>query len=367
MTAPRHDRIGSDTLGGMKTPALHGHPAWFGSVMGTAALSIAFLQESDFVLGAAFEVIAIALLVVASVLALVLLPRYLARPRDREALAHELSDPAHGAMLATFPAGLLVLAVAWARVGSEWLGAGIGLAVSAILVIAGAVIAVMLSIVWASAQGRGDVDLAGVNGGWLIPPVMSLIVPLSIAPQMVAHPDQASWLLVLGLAFYGIGAFLFLAIFALLVARLALRPPIPHAMSPSLWIPLAPSGILGLALLRLMQAGVEIGVLPVEAVTLGIIVSAMGIGLGLWWALFAFGDLLRVRRSGGLPFHPGWWGFVFPIAAMQLSLAAVGAVLDSTAVQVAGLVGFAVLLLVWLTVAIRTSAAVIRHARSGPA
>ena len=217
----------------MSVPALHRHPAWFGSVMGTAALGLAFLQESPLIGGAAFVVIANVLLVVASVLALVLLPRYLTRARDREALAHELSDPAHGAMLATFPAGLLVLAVAWARVGSDWLGAGIGLAVSAILVGAGALIAIGLSVVWASAQGRGDVDLAGVNGGWLIPPVMSLIVPLSIAPQMIAHPDQAAWLLAIGLGFYGVGALLFIAIFALLIARLALRPPIPHAMSAS--------------------------------------------------------------------------------------------------------------------------------------
>ena len=274
----------------MTPPALHRHPAWFGSVMGTAALSLAFLQESAFVVGAPFTVIADALLVVASALALVLLPRYLGRARDRAALAQELAAPAHGAMLATFPAGLLVLAVAWARVGSEWLGSNVGLAVSAVLVIAGAVVAIALSVVWASAQGRGDVDLAGVNGGWLIPPVMSLIVPLSIAPQMVAHPDQAGWLLAIGLGFYGVGAFLFLAIFALLIARLALRPPLPHAMSPSLWIPLAPSGILGLALLRLMQAGAE-----------------------------------------------------------------------------TGLVGFVVLLLVWLLVAVRTMAAVVRHARSAPA
>lgn len=351
----------------MTPPALHRHPAWFGSVMGTAALSLAFLQESAFVVGAPFTVIADGLLVVASALALVLLPRYLGRARDRAALAHELADPAHGAMLATFPAGLLVLAVAWARVGSEWLGSNVGLAVSAVLVIAGAVVAIALSVVWASAQGRGDVDLAGVNGGWLIPPVMSLIVPLSIAPQMVAHPDQAGWLLAIGLGFYGVGAFLFLAIFALLIARLALRPPLPHAMSPSLWIPLAPSGILGLALLRLMQAGAETGVVPESAVTLGIVVSAMGIGLGLWWTLFALGDLLRVRRSGGVPFHPGWWGFVFPIAAMQLSLGALGVVLDSAVIQVAGLVGFVVLLLVWLLVAVRTMAAVVRHARSAPA
>ena len=335
--------------------------------MGTAGLSLAFLQESAFVGGAPFVVIANALLLIASVLALVLLPRYATRPRDREAFAHELSDPAHGAMLATFPAGLLVLAVAWARVGSEWLGSAVGLLVSAILVIAGALIAVILSVVWASAQGRGDVDLAGVNGGWLIPPVMSLIVPLSIAPQMIAHPEQAPWLLAIGLGFYGIGAFLFVAIFALLIARIALRPPIPHAMSPSLWIPLAPSGILGLALLRLMQAGAEVGLLPESAVTLGIVVSAMGIGLGLWWSLFALGDLLRVRRAGGVPFHPGWWGFVFPIAAMQLSVAALGAVLGSSVIQAVGLLGFAILVLVWLLVAVRTVAATVRHARSGAA
>lgn len=335
--------------------------------MGTAGLALAFLQESDFVGGVVFVAIARGLLVVASLLALVLLPRYVTRPRDRETFARELSDPAHGAMLATFPAGLLVLAVAWARVGSEWIGATIGLGISAVLVSAGALIAIGLSIVWASAQGRGDVDLAGVNGGWLIPPVMSLIVPLSIAPQMVAHPEQAPWLLAIGLGFYGVGAFLFLAIFALLIARIALRPPLPHAMSPSLWIPLAPSGILGLALLRLTQAAAGVGILPESAVTLGIVASAMGIGLGLWWALFAFGDLLRVRRSGGLAFHPGWWGFVFPVAAMQLSIAALGAVLGSTVVQAAGLMGFVVLLAVWLLVAIRTTATVVRHARSGRA
>ena len=112
----------------------------------------------------------------ASVLALILAPRYLTRPRDRAALAHEIADPAHGAMLATFPAGLLVLAVAWGRVGAGLLGVDAALVVSAVLVVAGAVMAMGMSIVWASAQGRGNTDLAGVNGGWLIPPVMSLII-----------------------------------------------------------------------------------------------------------------------------------------------------------------------------------------------
>lgn len=334
--------------------------------MGTAALALSVHQLGSVVTGArqGAEVAARVLLVLASLLAVILAPRYLTRPRDRAALAHEIADPAHGAMLATFPAGLLVLAVAWGRVGEGLVGLDAALVISAILVALGAAMAVGMSIVWASAQGRGDADLAGVNGGWLIPPVMSLIVPLALAPQLIAHPGQAAWLFPLALAFYGVGVFLFLALFALLIARLALRPPIPHAMSPSLWIPLAPAGILGLALLRLLEAAAVVGLVPPEAVTVGIVVSGLGIGLGLWWALFAVGDLLRVRRSGGVPFHPGWWGFVFPIAAMQLSITALGLTLDSGVVLAVGMLAFVVLLTVWVLIAARTIVTTVRHRRA---
>lgn len=351
----------------MASSDLHRHPAWFGAVMGTAGLSLAFYQESFVVLGEAFEVTAGVLLVASTVLAVVLLPRYVSRRRDRAALALELAHPAQGATLATFPGGILVLAVAWSLVGSMWLGSAVGLAVSAILAIAGAVIAVGLSVVWASVQGTGDSDLSGVNGGWLIPPAITLLVPVCIAPQMVAHPDYAAPLLVLGLAFYGVGVFLFVAVFSLLIARLALRPRAPAAQAPSMWVPLAPAGMLGVAMLRLTQAGTQTGVLPESAVTFGIVVSAMGIGLGLWWFLFALGDLMRVRRSGGVPFHPGWWGFVFPIAAMQLSLAVLGAQLADDVVQAAGLVGLVLLSLVWLLVAVRSSVAAVRDSRAVPA
>ena len=116
----RRNRLCDDTLGGMSTQALHQHPAWFGSVMGTAALS-----------------------------------------------------------------------VAWGRVGPEFISTDPALAVSAVLIVVGALGAVALSVVWAAAQGRGVATLADVHGGWLIPPVMSLLVPLALAPQITAYPGQA--------------------------------------------------------------------------------------------------------------------------------------------------------------------------------
>ena len=77
--------------------------------------------------------------------------------------------------------------------------------------------------------------------------------------------------------------------------------------------------------------------------------------------LFAIGDLLRVRSGGGLPFHPGWWSFVFPIAAMQLSMTALGVALDSAVVMISGLILGLVLLAVWFIVRVHTLGAVIHH------
>ena len=251
--------------------------------------------------------------------------------------------------------------MAWGRVGPEFISTDPALAVSAVLIVVGALGAVALSVVWAAAQGRGVATLADVHGGWLIPPVMSLLVPLALAPQITAYPGQAEWLLAVSLAFYGIGFFLFIAIFTLLIARLALRPPLAHALSPSLWVPLAPAGIVGLALLKTVSAGVDVGVWGSTLVSVAIVVTAMGLGLGLWWMLFAIGDLLRVRSGGGLPFHPGWWSFVFPIAAMQLSMTALGVALDSAVVMISGLILGLVLLAVWFIVGVHTLGAVIHH------
>jgi C4-dicarboxylate transporter/malic acid transport protein len=347
----------------MSSAPLHRNPAWFGSVMATSALSIAFLQQSDYVGGATFVALADGLLVLATLLALGLAPLYLVRARNRKALATEIADPAQGAMLATFPAGILVYASAWGTVGAGWLGTGIALTVCAVLLVIGAGLGIALSVAWASLQSGVQLDLVDVNGGWLIPVVMNLIAPLSIASLIEAYPSQATWLLIIGLAFFGVGTLLFLPMFALLVARLALRPPVPNTMQPTLWIPLAPAGLIGLALLRLMQAGAEAGILSEEAIALGIVVSAMGIGLGLWWSLYAAGRLIRVRRAGGLPFLPGWWGFVFPVAALSLSFGALADQLGSAPVDVASFAVFVCLVIAWAIVAWRSSAAVLRAMR----
>lgn len=330
------------------------HPAWFGAVMGTGATSVVLATEAD-VWGLSWlDWLAVAMLLLATLLAIVLWPRYARRLADRAALMEEIADPGHGAMLATLPAGLLVLAVAWARVGPMIVPDSVAVWIDIVIAVTGIVLATALGITWAQAIASNTHDLAAVHGGWLIPPVMNLLVPLTLVPVMLHYPQQAPWLLVVALAFFGVGTVLFLVMFTLIVARLALRPRQLPQMAPSLWIPLAPAGILGFALLRLQQTGAQLGLPGFDSATAGVIVSAMGIGLGLWWAIFAGSEQVRLRRDGGVPFHPGWWGYVFPMAAMTLAIAGVGAAMDSTAVAVVGGLAAVVLVVVWLMVAVRT-------------
>lgn len=347
---------GADPEGAAMAPITpYQHPAWYGSVMGTGALALALAGQ-----GAAWSLDWLSqaggvMLVVASVLAVVLLPRYIKRAGTPTDLTAELSDPGHGAMLSTLPAGLLVLATAWGRIGPEFIPAGIALWTNAVLVIIGALLATVLGIWWSTLMLRATPQLEGVNGGWLIPPVMNMLVPLPMAALISANPDLAPSLLLVAFVFYGIGVILFLAIMTLLIARLALRDPLPAQMAPSLWIPLAPAGMIGLALLRLQQAAMTAGVPGYDGIAFGMAVAAMGVGFGLWWALFAWIELRKIRSNGGPPLHPGWWGFVFPIGAMTLSITAIATASDIGWIKVIGAVATALLALVWILIAIRTT------------
>ena len=337
----------------MSHPPRRAHHAWYGAVMGTGVVAVSAAAEAQQWGWAWLEVVAELLLLLASVLAVVLLPRYVARLRDGGGLRAELADVARGPMLATLPAGLLVLSVAWGRVGPLLVPVGAALTVAAVLLVVGAVLALVVGLAWTRAVARSQPGLAGVSGGWLVPPVMNLLVPLAVVPLAAAHPAAAPLLLLVGLVFFGIGLLLFLALLPLVVARLAIAAPTPGMLAPSLLIPLAPAGIIGVVALRLRDVAAVTGVADLD-VALAVTAAAMALGFGLWWAAFAVLELARLRRDEGIPAHPGWWGFVFPVGAMTLSTILIGSATDVAAVQVLGLIAFVGLVLLWVRVALTT-------------
>jgi len=343
----------------MNMPELHTQPAWYGTVMGTGATSVLFYVTYERVEWPVLLWGAIALLWIASALTVILWPRYFRRLAKRNELAHEIADPAHGAMLATFPAGLLVLAIAWSGVGQESISSNIALTIGAILLVVGGLMGFIYSALWASVISRVKVPLAKINGGWLIPVVMNLLVPVALVPIIREYPNQAPALLAIGFGFLGVGSLLFIAVFALLIVRIATQISLPAAMVPSLWIPLAPAGVFGIAIIRLFQAGIQADVINPDLLVLAEVLAAMGVGFGLWWALFAWIDMRRATKNGGIPFHLGWWGVVFPVVSMAIAINLLDAILDAS-VFIA-LAATTIGILVWLFVASKTIIEVIAH------
>lgn len=340
---------------------VHAHPAWFGAVMGTGALALALAAQSAHWASRSLGVAAFTALLLATAYALVLAPRYLGRLGSGRALAAEMADPARGPMLATFPAGILVLALAWGRAGALVVPAAVASSVAIALLALGVLTALGYGIAWTAILLRSTIAIEQVNGGWLIPPVMTLLVPLGVQPVMQRFPGAAAELSVVAFAFLGIGGLLFLALFGLLMMRLALHAPLPAALAPSLVIPLAPAPVLGLATLRLQQGAASHGVTAFGGIGAGLALSAVGLGFAAWWLAVVAIELARLHRLGDLSTHPGWWGFVFPIGALALTGDALGSAITSSALVWLGAIVTGALAIVWAVVALRTARDVARR------
>lgn len=348
-----------------KLSELHAHAAWYGSVMGTGATSSLLYITYERVDWPVLLWGAIVLLWLATMIAILLAPRYFRRLRQRNALSHEIADPAHGAMLATFPAGLLVLAIAWGSVGPETIPSSVALSITGVLLVVGGLTALVYSTVWASVISRVEVPLVKINGGWLVPVVMNLLVPVAMIPIIEQFPNQATELIAIGFGFLGIGSLLFVAVFTLLVVRIATQGSLPAPLVPSLWVPLAPAGVFGIAIIRLFQSGVESGSFNEDLLVIAEIMAAMSVGFGLWWAIFAGLDTRRAVKNGGIPFHLGWWGVVFPVVSMAIAINLLDQLFDTSFVT--ALTVTAVGLSVWLLVATKTIIAVVAERRMNAA
>ncbi len=320
--------------------------------MGTGVLALVISTQGQTWDANWLNSLAAVCLVLASLLGVILLPRYLRRLRDRLALMKEISNPTAGPMLATLPAGLLVLAAAWGRIGPQLVASSTALWIVAILVIAGGLLVIAFSLMWSLAIMQAHLEMNDIHGGWLIPPVMNLLIPVALSPLIAANVDLSGLLLVIGFAFYGLGLVLFLGMFSLFVARMVLGAPFAGPLAPGLWIPLAPAGLIGIAAVRLQQSAAAIQITWLELPSaFGVLMSAVGIGFGLWWSAFALIAFRGIRKTGTAPVQPGWWGLVFPIGALSLSIAVLGLSSSITAIEVLGAAGASLLFVCWIVVA----------------
>ena len=343
------------------------HPGWYGVVMGTAIVGIIGYQNPGHVesLAQAAQAFGVLMIALSALLAVGLGIPYVARwLRYPDAARADLANPALGALYGTFPAGLLVLAVGIATVGPSVMGQDTAAALVAVLAVVGIGLAVVVSVVFVAQLFLSPrVEPQVANGAWFIPPVVTIIAPMVLAPLApYVTPDDLPLLVFAGYALWGMGFFLFVLVASLLFDRLVFHPLPPAPLAPSVWIGLGPLGVGGLALLGIAKVGAPLwGDAAVVVSTLSSIAATALWGFGLWWLAAAVVLLIAYLRRGPLPYGLGWWAFTFPLGAFTASTLALGRGWHAGAVEALAVVLFLALVVAWAVVSVST----LRAVRSG--
>jgi tellurite resistance protein len=217
---------------------------------------------------------------------LLLLPAYLVKwiryPADARA---EFTDPARLGYCATLPVGMTLLAAAIAPYLTT-IADALWCTAAALL---------LLFQVWGIRRLlEGSIELASVNGGWMILFIGGIVVP---GGGIALGHDEASRVL------FGMSAAASPLVMGLVFYRAVIGPPLPEAARPTWFILLLPPSLI----------------------------YANGIAIFGEFAflenLFFFGTLLAVallvyaRNCLRWPFSAAWWSFTFPLDAYAYAAA----------------------------------------------
>lgn len=281
-------------------------PGWFASVMGTSVASLAaWLMFA----GTSFEWLADFLHVIAAALMLILgiaaVLRILLYPK---LVFETISHPVEGSFYATFPIALLVMAGQWSMRGIDPMWVGLLWWVGA----AGTFAASYLILFRLFTLDKLKLNM--VTPAHFIPAVGLVVIPVAGA-GLAAQAQGIMREVYFGVNMLGMGAgvFMYLALVAISMARHFLAPAIEGKLTPTLWVHLAPLGVIPLSLLSLLHAaGNE------AALTYGMLVAMGFMGASLWWLVLCAAMTIRNAVQGKLPFALSWWAFVFPVGAVTV-------------------------------------------------
>ena len=323
-------------------------PGWFAAVMGTSVASLAswllFVNTSFQWVADSLHVIAIILMTVlgaAALLRIILFPRL---------VFETLSHPVEGSFYATFPIAMLVMAGQWSArginplwIGSLWWVGAIG------TLLCGYIVLYRLFTL-------EKLKLEMVTPAHFIPAVGLVVIPIAGA-GLAAQAQNLMREVYFGLNMLGMGAgvFMYLALLAITMSRHFLAAPVEGKMTPTLWVHLAPLGVIPLSLLSLLHA-----IHNEAAFAYGLLISMAFMGASLWWLVLAFVMTVRNAVLGKLPFALSWWAFVFPIGAVTVLALRLSALAELRLLPIVAGALLTLLLVVWLTAAIGTIHGLIR-------
>jgi tellurite resistance protein len=154
-------------------------------------------------------------------------------------------------------------------------------------IVAAALFAAWILALWM----RGPITVDAIHGGYFLPTVATSFIGAAGAGD--------AGMKALALSLFFVGCFFWAVMFAVIVARLAVRPPLPAALVPTLAIFLAP------------PAAASAGWFAIT----GLVSSPIAVGLLGFTVLMLLLELALIPAFRKLAFSLGFWSFTFPLAA----------------------------------------------------
>ncbi|MCB0898351.1 MAG: TDT family transporter [Actinobacteria bacterium] len=330
-------------------------PNWFASVMGTAIVASAGATLPIPVPGI-ITTAAWALAVLLLVALLVFMPWNWAR--HPENLRNLADDPIAIQFFGAPPMALLAVAGATILVGQQYLGQGVAVGAAWVLWLIGTALGLLTAVavpfrLFTALEVRHD----GAFGGWLmpvVPPMVSAAVGALLVPHTPAGEPRQTMLFVC-YALFGMSLMASVVIITLIWSRLAHFGTSGSARVPTLWMVLGPVGQSITAAGALGTAA--LGALPPPLST-ALDAFAVVFGVPMWgfmllWLPLATALTLRAHRRN-MGFALTWWSFTFPVGTCVMGTSQLAAHTDLTMFTGVAVALYTLLLVAWVTVAIRT-------------
>lgn len=326
-------------------------PGWFAAVMGTGVLSLTTLSLSRQwpVLECAAFGLHLFNLLLFLLLAVPWLTRWLRFP---QAALATLNHPVQASFYPTFSIALLVLA-------AQGLAFGHDLALVLGLWWTGALLTYLFSFVILYRMFLGEhVALDHVTPAKFIPAVGLVVIPVAGGPllEQLQGPARELALLanVLGL---GAGSLMYLSLLGLMIFRKYLHKPALGVLTPTVWIQLAPIGVIPVSLMNLLAHFSLPGAMETAQV-----LALLLWGAGIWWLIMALLMTLAARSRGQLPFALSWWGFIFPLGALVTLSLRLAQVMPLAAAWWGGVLAWVLMLGLWALTLFKTLRGVVSGA-----
>ncbi|MGW1076772.1 TDT family transporter [Streptomyces sp. NPDC002537] len=336
----------------------HLGPNWFASVMGTGIVANAAAT-----LPAQFPGMRTAATVVWACAALLLVAmsgawavhwaRYRTHARGHGA------DPVMSQFYGAPPMALMTVGAGTLLLGKDVIGLSAAVTVDWILWLAGTVLGLLAAFTVPYRMiTRHKMAPDSAFGGWLmpvVPPMVSAAMGALLIPHAPAGQLRLTMILAC-LAMFGISLIAAFIIITLIYSRL-LHHETPAARTvPTLWIVLGPLGQSVTAAGLLANAAPS--ALPTPYAQ-GLAVFALVFGVVTWgfamlWLALAAAVTVRTARTG-LPFNLTWWGFTFPVGTCVTGTTGLAARTGAEVFTWAAVALYALLVIAWAVVAVRTA------------